>query len=968
MPDFSVIGLSNFPSAVCVHSRFSENPNPQIRFSCRLRNSENWRATTTRFVHPPLCAWELLFLLIARQRLATLFGLRRPYLALDLLVVTSLTFVMLNKPSSAASIFKNVDHSGDLTVKGTFMMIREWLHLSNQEDFVKFCEMSMSLRAWTAYLIFILIFQFPFYFYSYLLDIRFGSNPAAHRVAIFGVLAMLILASLNIIAYIYFFNQKQSIDNAFNRFLKPYISTIRSFLVLGMNAFYGFRLLSRTMIGECDTEKSSFGSSWSCNPQANVDGLPPESVYILMGGQILFVILFRDVRVGVFLLSWLECFIFLAISIQLSHARPYFPTSLVFLFLSFFVVLETARHHISLYMVTLQLRDALKENETMSNQMHATEMRHMIANVAHDLKTPLTSFLSGIELIADVAMDLQKRTGDGRITATYLQDSILSVLNCVNNIRNTNSFMLMTINRCIDYTKASKGLKLVPKHETIDLMETLSLPLNCMKDIQQRVAISLEPIPPNICSHIITDKQWLQENVLCLLSNAVKYSSGGTVTIALYVIPGSHRNSKIKKKPAPGDSPRKISLGSHNTAQVYPSNTPTIDCGDDDMGMSGVLVEDNLEIAPYVWPHDSKDGQESSGEYLRIEIEDTGIGLSEEAMANLFNPFKQAQRLAGGTGLGLYSLARRVEALSGYYGVDHRRDGEQGSMFWFSIPYRPDRITAGSIRRSMFPRRTEGWLSAFIGSRDDERSPPASGANSVCHSAKESVVPAISISPNILPSNMAIAENDEDSMSDNCSIQSVHLDILIVDDSPAIVKMTSMMLKRLGHSITIAENGDAGLKKIWERLDTLKRPFDAVLMDLQMPVMDGLEATRRLRTYELNYMAENLKSSSGSTHASSPSRSLRGRMPKALSDRNECNKLVAESEFSERSPPSSPNRPIASMTLTTRHQFVIGVSANSDHGTMQEALDAGVDAFMSKPFTIETFYDTYERMKSTKHG
>jgi len=58
----------------------------------------------------------------------------------------------------------------------------------------------------------------------------------------------------------------------------------------------------------------------------------------------------------------------------------------------------------------------------------------------------------------------------------------------VQNIRNNtnNNFMLMTINRCMDYTKASKGLKLKPKYETVDLVEIirlLSRPLNCIKNI-----------------------------------------------------------------------------------------------------------------------------------------------------------------------------------------------------------------------------------------------------------------------------------------------------------------------------------------------------------------------------------------------------------------------------------------------------------------------------------------------------
>jgi hypothetical protein len=74
---------------------------------------------------------------------------------------------------------------------------------------------------------------------------------------------------------------------------------------------------------------------------------------------------------------------------------------------------------------------------------------------------------------------------------------------------------------------------------------------------------------------------------------------------------------------------------------------------------------------------------------LLFEIEDHGIGISEEVISSLFSPFKQAQRLAGGTGLGLFSLAKRVEALDGMCGARRRKDGENGSVFWFWIPYDP---------------------------------------------------------------------------------------------------------------------------------------------------------------------------------------------------------------------------------------------------------------------------------------
>eukprot|EP01031_Cornospumella_fuschlensis_P045698 gene45698-55936_t len=77
--------------------------------------------------------------------------------------------------------------------------------------------------------------------------------------------------------------------------------------------------------------------------------------------------------------------------------------------------------------------------------------------------------------------------------------------------------------------------------------------------------------------------------------------------------------------------------------------------------------------------------------YLRVEVEDEGIGMTEEQRSKLFAPFSQNQHLAAGsTGLGLYSLRKRVEALGGGVGVEGRRDGRVGSLFWFTLPYTPN--------------------------------------------------------------------------------------------------------------------------------------------------------------------------------------------------------------------------------------------------------------------------------------
>ncbi len=368
----------------------------------------------------------------------------------------------------------------------------------------------------------------------------------------------------------------------------------------------------------------------------------------------------------------------------------------------------------------------------------------------------------------------------------------------------------------------------MPRMETINLLDVINLPLKCMRGMQQdkQIELKLMTICSSVAENIITDKQWLQENILCLLSNAVKYSSSGAVSISVGLI----------KTPL-----------------------PTVDS-------KQCLA--NTSFKPE--------------RHICVEIEDSGIGISEDMMTNLFNPFKQvslfrvsnlfvlvrykiisvqAQRLAGGTGLGLYSLAKRIEALGGSYGVKNRPDRASGSVFWFTISYRPD-DTKHIISTLSSPRTLSHAPSDEV---DDNPLSSQSTHNTVKKSVEEQ-----------------------------------QLNILLVDDSLSILKMSSMMLRRQGHNISTAENGAIAVDRVISA-STSAQLFDVVLMDLQMPVMDGLEATSRIRAFEKTMM---------------------------------------------------------NADIIPVHQLIIGVSACSDNETMEAAFEAGIDAFIPKPFTMQSFKDT----------
>ena len=345
---------------------------------------------------------------------------------------------------------------------------------------------------------------------------------------------------------------------------------------------------------------------------------------------------------------------------------------------------------------------------------------------------------------------------------------------------------------------------------------------------------------------------------------------------------------------------------------------------------------------------------------LRFEVRDTGIGISREAQARLFQAFTQADasttRVYGGTGLGLVICQRIVTLMGGSIGVES--ESGQGSTFWFEIPLlkvqgdMPAReadltgarvllVTADGRLRQRLAMMLPNWgMRLTTAENTHDALERLRQANAQGEPWTYSVVladlgtirsTALSLARNLertalygkarllylrsdditsvdLPAGASVVPRGAPDADLRAALSGANLDsiasvvsrpasptgndmtqqaaprILLVEDNPVNLMVAQRLLQVIGMECDTAGNGQVALEKLQAS------GYDLVLMDCQMPVLDGYAATRRWREHE---------------HASAVAQRL----------------------------------PIIAMT------------ANAMAGDRQKCLDAGMDDYLAKPVT-----------------
>jgi two-component system, sensor histidine kinase len=197
---------------------------------------------------------------------------------------------------------------------------------------------------------------------------------------------------------------------------------------------------------------------------------------------------------------------------------------------------------------------------------------------------------------------------------------------------------------------------------------------------------------------------------------------------------------------------------------------------------------------------------------IRFQVADTGIGIPAELHRHIFSMFSQADtsttRKYGGTGLGLAISSRLAELMQGRIEVDSAPG--KGSTFTFTARFSPA------------PAQQEG--TPFM-----EDSVDAAG----CETGESSMQKEITSEelPSLRPETAAV----QDTLTRR---------LLLVDDSENNRMLILWYVKDMPYVVDIAMNGEEAVELF------RTRRYDAVLMDIQMPVMDGIAATRLIRETE----------------------------------------------------------------------------------------------------------------------
>jgi len=347
--------------------------------------------------------------------------------------------------------------------------------------------------------------------------------------------------------------------------------------------------------------------------------------------------------------------------------------------------------------------------------------------------------------------------------------------------------------------------------------------------------------------------------------------------------------------------------------------------------------------------------RDSDEDMVRIQflIEDTGIGIEQVVLDKLFKPFSQGDsstaRLYGGTGLGLTISKNLANLMDGSIELESKPN--LGSKATFTLPFKVSAWHQDTPAERDSPSPNLGFRLAPLTKVPSWTTPLVHRSinQDLLNQQISSSVTASYHPQSVQLTRQGSVDSSLQPLSQLSTEQRSRIHVLVVEDNPINQTIAIKNIRKLGFPVTAVWNGREALSYLLSPSTSQPRP-SIILMDVQMPVMDGYEATRILRS-GTEYAREEdeavvMPTSEGDSTPEIDTSQYKGKL-KALSP-------VEEAEGQKSKQQRSQQRDIDKAMKGRARGFlrdipVIAMTASAIQGDREKCHDAGMDDYLAKP-------------------